>query len=80
MLGKILKAVGHAAFWGKMLTAGVLMVLSAASVEIFAKRAHLRSGKIDGNVYIIGKRSNPVAVCVTNVSPVKFAINVIKGK
>jgi len=78
MIGKVLKAAGRAAVFGRLCTAGTLLVLSAAAVEVFAKRARIRSGKLVGDVYVIGKKSNPKAVCITNMSPVKSAINVIK--
>ncbi len=78
MLKKVLKAAGRAAVFGRLCTAGTLLVLFAAAAELFAKRVRIRSGKFGGDVYVIGKKSNPKAVCVTNMSPVKYAINVIK--
>lgn len=81
MLGKALKAAGRAAVFRRLCTAGALgtlLVLSAAAVELFAKRARMHSEKLCGDVYVIGKKSDPKAVCITNISPVKSAINVIK--
>lgn len=78
MIGNVLKAAGRAAVFGRLCTAGTLLVLSAAAVEVFAKRASIRSGKFGGDVYVVGKKSDPKAVCITNMSPVKSAINVIK--
>lgn len=77
MIGKVLKAAGRAAVFGRLCTAGTLLVLSAAAA-VFAKRARIRSGKLVGDVYVIGKKLNPKAVCITNTSPAKSAINVIK--
>lgn len=78
MLGKIFKAAGRAAVFVRLCTAGALLVLSAASAELFAKRARIRGGKLSGDAYIVGKKSDPKAVYVTNISPIKSAIYVIK--
>ncbi len=84
MLKKTLKAAGRAAVFRRLFRLrsagmlGTLLVLSAAAAELFTKRARMRSGKLRGDVYVIGKKSNPKAVCVTNISPVKSAINAIK--
>lgn len=84
MLGKVLKAAGRAAVFRRLFrlraagTLGTLLILSAVAAEFFAKRGRIRSGKLCGDVYVIGKKSHPKAVCVTNISPVKSAINVIK--
>ncbi len=67
----------------KLLKTGLLLrltVLLAFSAAIFsAKRAVFRDDSgVNANLYIIGKKSNPKIVSVTNKSPVNIAVNAIK--
>lgn len=76
MIGEIFKAAKRTAAFFGVCAAGIL--LSASAVEALAGRACIRSEKISGNVYTIGKNADSKVVCITNRPPVKFAINVIK--
>lgn len=76
MSGKTNKAVKRAAVILCLSAAGSL--LSAAAEKLLSGRACIRSEKADGDVYIIGKKADPKAVCITNRSPVVLFQNAVK--
>lgn len=75
MIEEIFKAAKRSAAFFGVCAAGIMLL--AAAAEHLAGRACIRSEKINGNVYTIGKNANSKAVYVTNQPPVKIAKNVI---
>jgi len=54
-------------------------VTALAAAASRSEKAHLRNGKIDADMYIIGKKSNAKFVYITNEPPMKAAIIAIKS-
>ncbi len=54
-------------------------VTALAAAASRSKKARLRDGKIDADMYIIGKKSNANSVYITNEPPLKAAIIAIKS-
>lgn len=76
MLEKIIAAAGKAAAFICVGIAAVM--LPAAAAELFVKRGRVQGEKFNGDLYILGKKTNPKTVFITNVTPVNFAKDVIK--
>lgn len=76
MLEKIFAAAGKAAAFVCVAIAAVMF--PAAAAELFVKRGRVQSEKFNGDLYILGRKSNFKTVFVTNAAPVNFAKNVIK--
>ncbi|MDE7302946.1 MAG: hypothetical protein K2N60_06465 [Oscillospiraceae bacterium] len=76
MLEKIFAAAGKAAAFICIGIAAVM--LPAAAAELFIKRGRVQSEKFNGDLYILGRKSNSKIAFITNVTPVNFAKNVIK--
>lgn len=58
----------------QLLIGGFVMLAAAA---FSAVQTRVRTEDAEENIYILGKRSDPKAVCVTNQTPVSFAKSVI---
>lgn len=58
----------------QLLIGGFIMLVAAA---LSAVQARVRTADAEENIYILGKKSDPKAVCVTNQTPVSFAKSVI---